>query len=190
MNQPLPKAQMSATYQDVLDAPPNTVAELVAGKLHLQPRPAARHGLAGSRLGMKIGGPFDFGDDDGPGGWWTIDKPEIHLGENVLVPGMAGWRRERVSKYPDTTAFELIPSWVCGILSPSTRRFDLTEKRALYGEARVPHLWFVDPNACTLEAFENRNESWVLITALKNDDTVCLPPFEAIEFPLSVLWPD
>ena len=35
--------------------------------------------------------------------------------------------------FPDTPAIELVPDWVCEILSPGTRRFDLTEKRALYG---------------------------------------------------------
>ncbi len=47
-----------ATYQDVLDAPANMVAELVGGALHLHPRPAPRHVNAGSLLGMELGGPF------------------------------------------------------------------------------------------------------------------------------------
>lgn len=189
MNQPLPKIQRPATYQDVLDAPPNMVAELVAGALHLQPRPASLHGLAGSSLGMEVGGPFQRGRG-GPGGWWIIDEPELHLGEDVLVPDLGGWRRDRMPEYPVVPAFDLAPDWVCEILSPGTRQFDLTEKRTLYGEAGVPHLWFVDPDARALEAFENKDGSWMLITALKDDDPVSVPPFDAIEFPLSALWPD
>lgn len=178
-----------ATYEDVLNAPAHMVAELVHGALHLQPRPAARHGFASSLLGGEIVGPFGRGNG-GPGGWWIIDEPELHLGENVLVPDLAGWRRERMPEFPDTAFFELAPDWVCEILSPSTRQFDLVEKRDLYGEAGVSDLWFVDPLARTLEAFANNEGSWTLVAALKDDDKVSVRPFDAIEFELSALWPD
>ncbi len=61
------------------------------------PRPAAPHARASSSLGVKIGGPFDY-DAGGPGGWWIIDAPELHLGEEIVVPDLAGWRRERMPK--------------------------------------------------------------------------------------------
>ena len=189
MNEPLPKVRWPATYQDVLEAPPNMVAELVNGALHLQPRPRARHGFASSRLGARINSDFDFGDD-GPGGWWILDEPELHLGDDVVVPDLAGWRRERMPEFPDTAFIDLAPDWVCEVLSPGTRQFDLTEKRSLYLREEVRHLWFVDPNARTLEAFELKDGTWSLITALKDDDPVSVPPFDAIEFPLSALWPD
>ena len=89
-----------ATYQDVLDAPPHKVAEVISGTLHTHPRPAARHAWASSGLGMKIDPPFNYGDD-GPGGWWIVFKPELHLGEDIVVPDLAGWRRETMPKYPD-----------------------------------------------------------------------------------------
>ena len=190
MNHPLPQIQQTATYQDVLDAPEHMVAELISGSLHLQPRPAARHGLAGSMLGAKLASPFGLGDGNGPGGWWIIDEPELHLDEDVLVPDLAGWRKERMPEFPDTAAIDLAPDWVCEILSPGTRRVDLTEKRPIYGSAGVAHLWFVDPIARTLEAFENRDGEWTLIAALKDAEEVSVPPFDAIEFPLSALWPD
>lgn len=189
MNKAAPIITEPATYQDVLDAPPNMVAELAHGALHLQPRPASRHGFAGSRLGARINSKFDFGDD-GPDGWWIIFEPELHLDENVLVPDLAGWRRERMPEFPDTAYFDLAPDWVCEVLSRSTRQFDLVEKRDLYGKAGVGHLWFVDPVARTLEAFVNKEGAWTLIAALKDDDKVSVAPFDAIEFELSTLWPD
>ena len=181
--------QEPATYQDVLDAPATMVAELVAGRLHLQPRPAMRHAMASSALGAKIGGPFGF-DANGPGGWWIIDEPELHLGGDVVVPDIGGWRRDRMPAYPDTPAADLAPDWVCEVLSPSTRQFDLVEKRALYGREGVPFLWLVDPAAKSLEAFALKGGVWVLDAALKDKDEVCLAPFDAISFPLSALWPD
>lgn len=124
-------AKQPATYQDVLDAPPNKVAEIIRGALHLQPRPAMPHAFAGSALGVKIGGPFQF-DGDGPGGWWIVDEPELHLAEEIVVPDLAGWRRERMPRFPRTAYVTLAPDWVCEILSPSTRALDVGPKRAIY----------------------------------------------------------
>ncbi|MEM6678188.1 MAG: Uma2 family endonuclease [Pseudomonadota bacterium] len=189
MNQIEPIIREPASYQDVLDAPATMVAELVAGRLHLQPRPASRHARAASGLGAKIGGPFDF-DDSGPGGWWIIDEPELHLGGDVLVPDIAGWRHERMPDYPDVAFFEIVPDWVCEVLSPSTRQFDLVEKRAVYAREGVADLWFVDPLAKSLEAFTLKGGAWMLAAALRDDQAVQLAPFDVISFPLSALWSD
>lgn len=189
MNQHAPSVRRPATYQDVLDAPATMVAELIEGALHLHPRPAPRHTKASSSLGDELVSPFDKGRG-GPGGWWVLDEPEVHLGRDVVVPDLAGWRRERMPALPETAWFELAPDWVCEVLSPGTRTLDLTDKRRLYATAGVPFLWFVDPLARTLEAFTLRDGAWTLIAALKDDEEVRVAPFDAIAFPLSVLWPD
>ena len=177
-----------ATYRDVLDAPAHMVAEIVRGALHLQPRPAIRHAVAGSSLGIEIGAPFQKGRG-GPGGWWILDEPELHFGEDILVPDLAGWRRERMPEYPDTPWFTLAPDWVCEILSPSTRKLDLEEKRPVYAREGVGHLWFVDPAARTLEAFALEGGAWTPAGAARENEPVRLPPFEAVTFPLGALWP-
>jgi len=188
MNERATIVRTPATYQDVLDAPPNMVAELVNGTLHLQPRSASRHSRASFALAGRLFDPFDLGSG-GPGGWYFASEPELHLGPDVLVPDLAGWRRERMGEFPDTPAFDLPPDWICEILSPSTRRFDLIEKRALYGRWGVGHLWLVDPQAETLEAFELREGAWVLIGGFEADNEVRIAPFAEIGFPLSNLWP-
>jgi len=183
------EAPRKATYQDVLDAPPNRMAEIVAGTLHTQPRPAARHAWASSRLGGRLDGPFNPGSG-GPGGWWIVFEPELHLGDDIVVPDLAGWRRETMPEYPDTAYFDVAPDWVCEVLSPSTRRIDLGDKRDIYARERVSHLWFVDPDARTLEAFELREGQWMLLATLADSAAVSLPPFDAITFPLDALWPE
>ena len=177
-----------ATYQDVLDAPAHRVAEIIDGTLYTQPRPGAPHALASSSLGSNLSNPFRFGRG-GPGGWWIIDEPELHLGEDILVPDLAGWRRERMPDYPDTAYFTLAPGWVCEVLSASTRELDLHGKRPVYARERVAHLWLVDPTDRTLEAFELRKEEWVLTATAKDEDPVAIRPFDAITFSLADLWP-
>ena len=187
--QPQPRAR--ATYQDVLDAPPHKVAEIVNGRLYTHPRPASPHVLAGYSLGDELVGPFQKGRG-GPGGWWIVGEPELHLGvapnEDTLVPDAAGWRRERMPEYPDVPYFTLSPDWVCEILSPSTRHFDLGTKRDIYAREGVPCLWLIDPDPRTLEAFKLRDGRWELIATLRDDAPVSLPPFEAITFSLGSLW--
>ena len=177
-----------ATYQDVLDAPPDKVAEVVDGTLYIFHRPAFPHALAGSVLGGIISPPFYHGRG-GPGGWWILDEPQLHLGEDIVVPDIAGWRRERMPVFPDVAYTTLAPDWVCEVLSPSTRKLDLGGKSAVYARAGVGFPWFVDPIARSLEANVLRGGKWVEIATLHDDATVSLPPFEAISFNLGDLWP-
>ena len=176
-----------ATYQDVLDAPAHRVAEIVEGVLHTHPRPAMPHALASSVLGRRIGNPF-HDKIGGPGGWWIIDEPELHLGEDILVPDLAGWRRERMPDFPETAYVTLAPDWVCEVLSVSTRRFDLHGKRPIYAREGVPHLWLLNPADRALEALELRDGQWVLIASAKDDDPICIRPFDVITFSLGDLW--
>jgi len=182
------RAKHRATYQDVLDAPPHRVAQILDGVLHTHPRPAMPHVHASSSLGMTLGPPFHHGSD-GPGGWWIVDEPELHLGDDIVVPDLAGWRREQMPELPDTAYFTLAPDWVCEVLSASTRRLDLHEKRPIYAREEVPHLWLVDPADRTLAAFERHSGQWLPIAEAKDDEPVCIRPFDAITFSLGDLWP-
>ena len=177
-----------ATYQDVLDAPAHQVAEIVNGTLYTHPRPAMPHALASSHLGDELTGPFGKGRG-GPGGWWIIDEPELHFDDDIVVPDLAGWRRERMPEYPQTAYVTRASDWVCEVLSESTRRHDLHEKRPIYAREGVAHLWLVDPTDRTLEAFELHDGQWLLIASAQADEPVSIRPFDAITFSLGDLWP-
>ena len=181
-------ARRRATYQDVLYAPARQVAEIVDGTLHTHPRPAMPHARASYELGIDLGGPFHRGRG-GPGGWWIAPEPELHLGQDIVVPDLAGWRRERMPEYPETAYVTLPPDWACEVLSASTRRFHLHGKRPIYARKGVKYLWLVDPADRTLEAFELRDGAWVLIACAKDSEPVSIRPFDAITFSLGDLWP-
>ncbi|EQD74094.1 protein containing DUF820 [mine drainage metagenome] len=176
------------TYADLLALPEHVIGELIGGTLHAQPRPRPRHVLTTSSLGDELGGPFAKGKGGGPGGWWILDEPELHLGADVLVPDLAGWRRERMPKLPETAWFELAPDWVCEVLSPATARTDRVLKLPRYAAAGVAHCWLVDPDARTLEAYANSDGRWLLLGAWGGDGQPRVAPFEAIELPLAGLW--
>ncbi len=181
------KDKQPASYADIEALPDNMVGEILFGALHAHPRPAPRHVHAHSRLNRLIGGPF-HDDPRGPGGWIILDEPELHLGPHVIVPDIAGWRRERMTSLPETAYFDLPPDWVCEVLSPSTMRADRTDKLAIYAEFGVSHAWYVDPDAKTLEVLALVDGIWTLPATFKDDDAVTAPPFDAHTFSLGVLW--
>lgn len=124
----------------------------------------------------------------GPGGWWILDEPELHLGPDILVPDIAGWRRERMPILPRVPAFTLAPDWVCEVISPHTGRFDRIKKLPIYAREEISWAWIVDPILRTIEVFKLGSGRWSLHGAYGGDDTVRIEPFDAIEFPLATLW--
>ena len=124
-------ARRYAVYEDLFDLPENIVGEILGGILETQPRPGSRHSRASSSLGGEIIVPFDHVKGD-PGGWWILDKPELHLARDIMVPDLAGWRRSKMPNLPDTDWFESVPDWVCEVISPSTGRINRGVKMPLY----------------------------------------------------------
>ena len=178
-----------ATYEDVLNAPEHKVAEILDGELFLSPRPASRHSVAASRLGTALAS-FDESEGRPPGGWWLLFEPELHFGDDVLVPDLAGWRRERMPAIPDVAFFSLAPDWVCEVLSSSTERIDRGRKLRIYAGAGVAHAWLVNPVERTLEVLRLRDGAWTIVAVVAGSDTVRIEPFDAIELPLGRLWLD
>jgi Uma2 family endonuclease len=176
-----------ATYADIEALPPHVVGEIVFGVLHAHPRPTPRHGIAAGEMQLELGNPFGRGRG-GPGGWIFLPEPELHLGPHVLVPDIAGWKRERLTPFPETPYIDTPPDWLCEVLSPSTQKLDRTDKLTIYAEFGVKHCWYVDPLARTLEVFALTGGKWLLVATFSDADLVTAPPFEVHTFPLDVLW--
>ncbi|HEX6100264.1 MAG TPA: Uma2 family endonuclease [Thermoanaerobaculia bacterium] len=176
-----------ATYEDLLKVPDHLIAEIVEGELHTSPRPSGAHERAMTAVVKRIGPAFDDGIN-GPGGWWIAMEPEMHLSGDILVPDLAGWRRERVSEYMSGAAWDVAPDWVCEVLSPSTARFDRIRKLPKYARHNVSWAWLVDPSLQSLEIFRLERGQWVLTATYAGDEIIRPEPFDAADFPLGSLW--
>lgn len=183
------KSNKRATYADLEALPPNVVGEILFGILHAVPRPGASHARVASAIGGDLLQPFDRGRG-GPGGWTFLDEPELHLGSepDVLVPDIAGWRRERMPFVPDAPFLKVAPDWICEVLSPSTEVVDRRDKMEIYARERVLHAWLVDPAQRSLEVFRLESESWRSVQVSSGDTKVRAEPFDAIELDLAAFW--
>jgi Uma2 family endonuclease len=142
-------------------------------------------------LGIDLG-PFNRrpGDPAGPGGWWILDEPELHFGEDVLVPDLAAWRHDRMAALPNAPFFTLAPDWVCEVISPNTGRIDRSRKMTIYAREGVPHLWFIDPLANTLETYRLNEGRWMVASMHGGNESVRVEPFDAISLDLQRWWLD
>jgi hypothetical protein len=181
-------AERFATYEDLCQVPDHKLAQIIHDQLIVLPRPAPKHALAASSLGEELLGPYQKGRRGGPGGWWILDEPELHLGPHILVPGLGGWRRSRLPRLPDEAFFSLPPDWVCEILSPSTARIDRIDKLPLYAAHGIGYAWIIDPELQSLEVFVLNQGRWQLDAVFKGEDEVCAAPFDAVPFNLGGLW--
>jgi Uma2 family endonuclease len=174
------------TISDLDDLPEDVVGEIIDGELIVHPRPDPPHVWAASELGALLIPPFRRGIE-GPGGWIILDEPRIQFDPQVLVPDLAGWRRERYQA-PMKGPFEISPDWVCEILSPSTERDDRVRKLPIFAQSKVQYAWLVDPLLRTLEVLRLSGGSWVIAGAYQNAERVRAEPFDAIEIDLSQIW--
>ena len=178
-----------ATYEDLMQVPDHLVAEIIDGELITNPRPATPHARAELAIGQDLSS-FDRppGHPTAPGGWWILAEPELHLHDDILVPDLAGWKRERMPAIPNAAFITLAPDWVCEVISPRTGRIDRTRKMAIYGREGVRHLWFVDPLARTLEVYRLEDAHWIVAATHGGDDVIRAEPFDAVELRLERWW--
>jgi Uma2 family endonuclease len=181
------RVKRAATYEDLKRLPDNVVGEILDGDLYASPRPATPHSAAASVLGGELMRPFQHGRG-GPGGWWLLLEPELHLGEDIVVPDWAGWRVGRLPRVPSAPFLTVAPDWACEILSASTERLDRVRKLALYAREGVGHAWLVNPSQRTLEVLRLEAGRWFLLATHEGEALVRAEPFEALELELALLW--
>lgn len=186
MPAPAKLLKKGATYDDLCRVPDRFIAEILDGDLYASPRPALPHARAASVLLARLGAAFDL--DDEPGGWIMLFAPELHFGNDVLVPDIAGWRRERLPSLPDVAYLTLAPDWICEVVSPATESIDRGQKLRIYTREGVAFAWFVDPLRQSLEVLALETGSLRQLEGHHGSVRVRSRPFDAIELELSALW--
>ncbi len=177
-----------AVAADLDRLPPTWRGEIIQGTLYAFPRPSAPHQQAGDSVLEGLRGPFQRGQG-GPGGWWILTEPGVKLPETEeFSPDVAGWRRERLARWPRKGPITLAPDWVCEVYSPSTRSYDNVIKRRFYAAIGVSYLWYVDPLDRTLTAAKLFDGRWLELGAWRDDEKPRVEPFEDVVLDLASWW--
>jgi Uma2 family endonuclease len=178
-----------ATYSVLNALPMGWVGEIVEDELVASPRPLAAQTRAAFMLGVELREQLDQ-RRGGHGRWCFLRAPELHLSRDVMVPDLAGWRRERVAEPLDPSApfLTLTPDWVCEVVSPATVALDRVRKLPLYAQHGVSHAWFIDPESRTLEVFQRLKRGWLYAACYEGDALVRSEPFSHLSLELGSLW--
>lgn len=176
-----------ATYEDLLKVPDHLVAEIVDGELFTSPRPASPHAFATGNLYADLMQKFQRGVD-GPGGWWFLIEPELHLGRDIFVPDIAGWRRQRMPFIPNIVGFKIAPDWICETVSPTTAKLDRYRKLPRYAKYEIGHAWIVDPLSSGVEVYRREDEHWALISSHDGSTPIRAEPFHESPINLGDIW--
>lgn len=160
------------------------VDEVIGGIQYTTTGRTGRCVRAWSVLNTRIGVPFDLETRL----WWIAYKPELHLGDDLLVPDLCGWRRTTLPEFPLGAFVDVAPEWACEIVSAETARLDRVKKMPAYARHGVTRVWIIDPEPRTLEIYRLERSHYSLMETFDNDATVRAEPFEEIELPLADLW--
>jgi len=178
-----------ATYEDLLALPDDRRAEVLGGQIVTQPGALFRHGRVASSLTGYIGRAHDY-DNDGPDAWWIVGEVDVRLtAHDIVRPDVAGWRRSRLASPWDQRPIEVVPDWICEVLSPSNERHDRVYKQQLYARDGLPYFWIIDPAEQTLEAYTLEGGRWVVFGVFDGTVRVRIPPFETTLLDVGRLFP-
>ena len=183
-------AKRAATDADLEAAPPQLVAEIQFCDLvthPIVPSPAAAFATTAPRAAITQAVVKErMGRADQ---WMVMNQPELHPRPHVVVPDIAGWRRERMPQPPETEYSAPPPDWICEVQTPSTGKYDRRDRRSTYAPHGAEARWLVDAHAKSLETFARAGKAWLWRDAFFDTAEVCAPPFVAFGFSPGQPWP-
>ena len=177
----------NATYADVEVAPPHLVAEIVDGCLFTRRHGQMAPAMVRSTLRHMLREATQMrSNPDAP--WQIVTLPELHLGNDVLVPEFASWSVARMPFLPDDHV-SMAPDWVCEFVADdSLRNPAVSRKLEIYRQLGVRHIWIINLTTRQLCVIDNERHADAVDT-VEYEGIVAAPPFDAISFSLADLWP-
>jgi len=129
-------AEKRATYEDLYTIPETAIGEIIDGELVVTPRPSPEPRSSRLWLERRNRAALSL---RARGRARRMDHPlrarsHVRGRGEPLVPDLAGWKKERFSRSKEHNWIDVVPDWICEILSPSTAKKDRFTKMAIYGE--------------------------------------------------------
>jgi Uma2 family endonuclease len=114
---------------------------------------------------------------------------DVLLPTGVTVgPDLAVLLTEHLDRYDEQKGDIVgVPDLIAEVLSPTTVAYDRVEKFSEYYRAGVPWVWFIDPDALTIEEFRWTQDGYLLVQAVKAGETFRPKLFPELEINLKTL---
>jgi len=171
------------TYADYCGIPADRNRhELIDGRHYVNPAPSPYHqavsGLLLFELMLRV-------QKKGIGRVF-VAPIDVHLGRGTLVQPDLVVLRPRNGSIVGGKKLTGVPDLLVEVLSPSTRRYDRTQKRRRYERAGVRELWLVDPESRRIDQLVMRGGRYgqpILCT-----DRIRMRILRGIEIDLAQIW--
>lgn len=136
--------------------------ELLDGMLVMSPAPSRRHQKLAFQLAVRLNAAV-------PREFEVMMAPfDVTLSvSTVIEPDIVVMRRR--DRAPD--GLHATPVLAVEVLSPSTRRFDLSDKKELLEKAGCPTYWIVDPDLPELTAYELQDGKYAEVARVSDDES-------------------
>jgi Uma2 family endonuclease len=147
-----------------------------------------RTSLGGSITSRALGGAvMELGAVD-ENGWWFLPRVAVRINDDIIVPDLSGWRRERMPVLPDDAFIDLAPDWVLEVVTPETAALVRMNKLSAYWRSGVEYVWLVDPRIHVIEVFRRADSGWAVLPGHGGEEPARLAPFEGREIVTRRLW--
>ncbi len=175
------------TYDDLLAMPDDGLRhEIIDGVLYVSPSPATPHQFTVGKLHQAIA---NYLDDHPVGEVYLAPFDVVFTKYDVVEPDLLFIRAERLAVLTDRNVTGA-PDLVIEVLSPGTRRVDLTLKRDLFEREGVREYWIVDPVEGTIDVHRSLARALVPVESLSTaaDDWIVSPLLPGFSVPLARLF--
>jgi Uma2 family endonuclease len=180
-----------ATLEDFLAIPPDDrFHEILDGELVLKAMPSIQHGHAQAKLASFLD-PYSEGAVPGAAGtWWIATEVEVLLspGRQPVRPDLSAWTCLRMPEMPDGFPVELLPDWVCEVVSKDDPRRDTVVKRRDYAQAGIPHYWLLDLRTDMITTLHLKAGVYVVAHEARRGETLAAAPFEQVKIPIDMIF--
>jgi len=173
------------TYEEFRQLPEDGKRyELVCGEVHVTPAPNTRHQFILRRLVASL----ERHLAQNPTGEFAFAPLDVLLtADIVLQPDLIFVSAARLEILGDDFVSGA-PDIVVEVLSPSTSAHDRATKIPLYAQAGVPEIWFIDPQAKTVEVLKLQGKKYLVDSIWAGDQALRSSQFPDWQLPLGELF--
>lgn len=134
--------------------------ELVDGEVYMSPSPNRKHQRAVGNIYLALA---NFVRRESRGEVYLAPFDVVFNERNVTQPDLVFILNERLSIITSANVWG-VPDLAVEVLSPGTAGYDRDTKLPLYARSGIPELWYVDPEAETVEVFNLASDARYVLT--------------------------